>query len=440
MPPAYNGIVAEGKHVRIFAPVGERNHIDYFVKSADHDLEWYAHNLHTQLPDQRFDVYLYDTAKDFEKVNVEINHIHTNTGLCRRGVSYIQVQSGPGGAPVQDVFVTEAVLAHELCHAVHQQLFPSYAYAPNWLQEGVADAWSEEAMNDDGPPQAERSNWYSADFENVENAIHRRQLLSFHKMMMDHFVGHNPYYCSQLYGEAYTLIRMLDDGSPSNAKRRARFRQFLQEVNAASASKNTWERTNSRFLELFSGDSGKTLNSEYKSYVARTRIFSWFARNGNVQILKNGDLRSESFANQATIAFNKRAICSPNFKIFTDIDLSPKGSRRVDIVLSNATRDYYYLIDFNKNCIAIMSYDGAYHIAVVYRGAVEIFQYPRHHLEVSVRNHDIIVRLDGKQTLNCHVKDPRFPKQCWGVGGNDSAVTFSNLHLEPLSGASSSPS
>ncbi|MEO7716750.1 MAG: hypothetical protein ABIY70_11140 [Capsulimonas sp.] len=441
-PPSYSGVVAEGKHVRIFAPMGERSHIDRLLKTADHALERYAGNLGVSLTDQRFDVYLYDKTKDYEQADAAFNSGRTkaNLAFCNGSISHIYVRPGPRGMPAQDIFNTQATLAHELCHAIHQRKFPSYDYLPDWLNEGVADVWAEAAMSNDGAPQAELSSWYSAYFENVQDTIQRRRLLPLSKLTSASFTRHTHDYRGQLYGEAYILVRMLDDPSPSNSKQRERFRQFLNEVNSYPASKGTDTRVNARFSQIFGGSASKGLMRDYLSYVKNTQVFPWFARNGNVHTLANGSLLTESYQNQTIIAFHKTKNSVHDFKICCDIDISPVGTREVDIVLSNAANNYYHAIYFGPKYSGLLTYNGEYHNWGRVGMDPKVFQSRRHRIELHVRGHHLTAKFDGKRLLDINVVNPEFSSEHWGVGCCDSSVVFSNLHRETGDGAYSAPS
>jgi hypothetical protein len=165
-PPAepdlpVGGVTVTGKHVVVHALPSEQANATYLATLADGILEMYAHNFDASVPTEPIPIRILDTNSEYEQACAYYNNgvSRFNQGFTNKGRIVLHFAPRPGQTVLDAGSMITHLLAHELCHALQQRLFPGYGNQPVWLQEGLADAWAEQALSGSGLLMADRSPW-----------------------------------------------------------------------------------------------------------------------------------------------------------------------------------------------------------------------------------------------------------------------------------------
>ena len=262
-----NAVTVAGKHVVIYAPPIEKANAERLIPMADDAVEYYAQNLNVSVPDEPFPIYLFETMREYEHAADVCNmgRNKANLAFSIGGQAFIYVQPRPGQTIVGNGSMLEELTAHELCHTLHERLFPAYDNQPLWLKEGVAQFWAESVLSHCNTLQANPGIRFSSRIVVVRRALQNHNWIPLAQLLQlsgDTFADNDSATRTLRYYESFALIHLLDDPRPENAARRAAFHDFLRFVNNLDGD-DTEGRANTRFQEVFGGAHLPELEAEY---------------------------------------------------------------------------------------------------------------------------------------------------------------------------------
>lgn len=434
-------IEIKGKYMVIHAPAAEKASAERLAKLGDRALELYAKDLGAAVPKEPFRVFLYGTIKEYEAAEDARTH-----GVFKGNLAYthrdtcdvlMYIQPRPGRAANGDEGMMEALFAHELCHALQYRLFPPYDEIPNWLSEGISDAWSERALSRGDALLADKSPWYASFLLDVHDAIDDGRYIGFEKLTNEVIVGHDFAYRQLRYAECFAFVRMLDSPAKENAARRAKFRAFLKEIYG-------WQKTdpdafkkkvNDRFAEVF-GPLEKLQRELVKKILAED-AFPWHILSREIRAVPDGSLCAEAFPESTSLAFSAKDPVEPLVKVQAEAEVGP-DTRQVNVAFSYRSRNDYYMVAFGVvnggGYCTLMHYvgNGKYDQLKSMPVDAAALAAGKHQLRLDIDVDRIWAKLDGKVVLDHVLPDGNFPKGRWGLGVYDGRVIFRNAEAIPV--------
>jgi len=399
---------------------------------GDKAVESYARDLGVQIPPQPIKIFLYANAEDYAKAEFprtggafkdHLAFTHKNT--CD---VLMVIQPRPGRPPGEDEGMFEALFAHELCHAVQYRYFPNYDELPDWLSEGLADAWAERAIARGDALCADRSPWFASFILEVRQAIEEGTFIPLEKLLTESTLGHDFAGRQLRYSENFAFVRMLDDPAPANAERRKKFRAFLREALRMPAGPDLVSRVNARFQEMI-GAPIAALNAELKKRVNEEKVFPWFIVLREVRALKDGGILAETFVQSPALAFHcaSAPLEGPRARIRAEVEVLDLDGKQANLAFGFRSRSDYHVVGFGPGYVSLMHFDGKkwQTLARADRDPAE-FGAGKHELIVDIDGPTVYAKLDKKLVLKHALKDGAFPKGRWGIGAWNGRVIFRN--------------
>jgi|SRR5579871_287692 len=416
-----------GKHVVFHGSLAERENARRLVPIADHAIESYAYNLNIPAPDAPIPVTLFDTVQDYEHADALYNEGRTKTNLAFTNLAhvYMLVMPRPAQSLMTDGCMMEMLLAHELCHAVHQRLYPNYNRQPGWLIEGVADAWAEQAITSFTPSIQARTLWFGAQFIYAHQADAAGKLLPLSQLMDTSFYGLDSNGRALRYNEAFTLVHMLDNSEPNNMTRHTTFRAFLEEVNHYDLN-DLNDRINARFRTLFAHNKLTTLQTEYRQWLSKIPLPAWDMYTRDAYLLPDGSLVTEAFPKSSALVFTTGKKMGPDLTLHVQAEVADVGAQQADLLFGREARDNYFVLSFQPGFVTLMHFNGTYQSLLSLPIAPGQFGPGKHSLEMVLTAHSLLARLDGKSVMQAKLGSGAFPSGEWGVGCYDGRVLFRN--------------
>jgi len=422
-------IAVAGKHVVIHALPVERARATALVPFGDAAVEKYAHDLGAALPRDPIAVYLLDTMKDLRSTFIIAGReaISHNPGFAHGGSAFLYHAPRPGETIDADSRISH-MLDHELCHALHQRLFPNSDFQPSWLQEGLAEAWSERALSGHDALTADQLLWTSARMMTLRTAVERGDRLDVTQILLQPYSAYSSGGAVQqnlAYCRAFALVRMLDDPAPANAARRVRFRAFLEEANILRGE-NIEDGINCLFLQRFGGAHLAELQAELESRVKTEKLFPWKILGENVRRLPDGSLRMEVDSEHSALAFADRSL-SPTIHLHARVDVANSGRPHVSLLFSGTAPDDYYALMYKSGYVTLFHYQNEFQIIGFEAFDPKRFAPGSHTLDVTVFPQRVESRLDGRRVGSIELPSGSFPRGQWGIGAYAGRVTFHGL-------------
>ncbi len=428
-----DSVAQRGKHIMLYAS-RQQTGAASLVGFADGVLEYYAGQLNVKTPREPVHVYLLDTQAEYERADALYNRGTTprNLGFSRKGTIYLYVRSRPG-QPITEDSKTAFELAHELCHAIHQKLYPSYDRQPAWLVEGVANAWAEQAVFHAHSSNRDRVLAANTCFVLLRQEIANNRPPSIAGLLTAPGNDYSRRADTQrfvTYAKCFALIRMLDDPAPANAERRTLFRGYLKQVNTLDALETARE-TNRRFIQLFGGLRLTALENEYVHYIQTAEPCPWQVVWTDARLQKDGALVVEARSDETAAVFHEQATGSA-FRLHTQVDVAPVGDQQANFIFGRNVNDGFYVLYYRSDYVGLLKYkDNWMTLAICHTGS-RLFAPGRHTLEADVRPSRVEARLDGKIICTFEAADKPFPAGQWGVGCYDSHVVFRDMSAQPI--------
>jgi hypothetical protein len=427
-PCAAGEVEVKGKYMVIRAPDGEKANAARLAQLGDAALEMYAKDLGASVPSQPFKVFLFGTIADYEKAEDARTHgaFKGNLAYTHRDTCDVlmYIQPRPGREANGDQGMMEALFAHELCHAIQYRLFPPYDEIPNWLSEGISDAWSERALAAADAEIADKSPWYSSFVLDVRDALEDGRYISLDKLMTESLVGHDFAYRQLRYAECFSFVRMIDSPDPANAARRAKFRAFLKEVYGWPKGSDVAKRANARFTEVFG--STITLERELVKAVMNDKLFPWHILSREIRAEPDGALVSEAFPESTSLAFSAGPTVGPVVRVQVEAEVADLGSKQVNLAFAYRARNDYYMVAYGPGYVSLMHFNGKYETLKNEKVDASLFAPGKHLLQADIDVSRLWAKLDGKLVLQFALPEGSFGKGRWGLGTYDSRVTFRN--------------
>jgi hypothetical protein len=319
----------------------------------------------------------------------------------------------------------DALFAHELVHALCYRLFPSYDDFPNWLSEGVADAWSERALSGGDALMAERMPWYASFLLDVREALEDGRFIPLERLMTESLVGHDFAYRQLRYAECYALVRMLDSPEPENAARRAKFRAFLAEVNGWPKGPDVAKKANARLVATLGNL--VALEREYVKTVLAEKVFPWQIQTREIRAEPDGSIVAEAFPESTSLSFSNGPEVGPIVRLQAEAEVENVGSRQANLAFGYRSKGGpYYILGFGPGYVSLLRFSGKYETLKSERFDPALFAPGKHVLTADIDCGRIWAKLDGKQVLAFTLPEGIFGKGRWGIGCYDGRVAFRN--------------
>lgn len=425
--------VLEGAHVEIHCPSAQAELGRKLVTMADKALVLYADYFGAAVPDDRIRCYLYATVDEYVaeeakrtkgvfKTNLAFTHARTADVLMvfQPRVDRLQTD-GPG--------MLEALLMHELAHALQYKLFPTYDHQPDWLSEGVAELLSELALGN-GERCAHKTPWFAAWAYGVLEAADQGEFVPIRKLLTEGLTGTNAHVRQIKYGEAWALCRYLDD--PAEPDRQRRFRQFLGAVSNLESKTTVRTETAKRFHALWPDPQAlersvlRTLRAEIADYLP------WHMLVRELRVNNDGSLVCESFPQRSALALSTSPPLPILARISADVDIRPGRSQQADIFFAYRNSTDFYKIALgakNDRSYITLMHHGEKWVTVANKNleAKALLPGRSHKVEIDIDVGRLVVRIDGKKLLKFRFKNSSFGKGRWGIGAYNSAVVYRNV-------------
>lgn len=428
-----DGVAQRGKHIMLYASRQQTNAAP-LVGFADGVLEYYAGQLGVETPREPVHVYLLDAQADYQRADALYNMRTTphNFGFARHGNVYLYVRSRPG-QPITEDSKTAFELAHELCHAIHQKLYPCYDRQPSWLLEGGASAWAEQAIIHAHSSNAGRLLAANAPFILLRQELAEKRTLSLVELFTTSkgdFGSSNDSQRFVTYAKCFALFRMLDDSAPANAERRTLFRGYLKQINTLDPSV-TAQETNRRFGLIFGGPKLVTLQNEYVRYIQTAEPCPWQMVWTDARLQEDGALVVEARSDETAMVLHERAGAS-SLRLHVCVEVAAVGRRQADVVFGKSAANGFYALYFQPGCVGLVRFKDDWTTLATCRISPLLFAPGQHTLEADIRPNRVEARLDGKSICIFQAADRPFHAGQWGVGCYDSHITFRNVSAQPI--------
>ncbi|MCW3097952.1 MAG: Peptidase protein [Chthonomonadaceae bacterium] len=427
-------VTVKGNHVVVHALPVEQANARYLANLGDAALETYARALGVKPPRDPIAIYLLDTAEDYERADALYNAGTTryNQGFTHDGRVFLHLAPRPGQTVLDSGSMITRLLAHEICHALHQRLFPGYNRHPCWLKEGLADAWAERALSATDTLTADRLPGQSSMLIALRQAAQEGEELSIAHILTQPQSA----YCSQdgrqqylTYSRSFALVRMLDDPAPANTPRRLRFRAFLKEVDALDGD-NVASQVNARFLEQFGDAHLAELQAELRRRTVTEKIFPWEQYSVDVHPLTDGALLAEADLNHSAIAFADQQRLSPTAHLHARIDAANVGQRQANLLFGRTTLNDYYMLAFGPGYVTLLRHRKNYETLAARRLDANLFTSGSHTLDVYLGPKQARASLDDHAVGTFYLRSGEFPPGQWGIGATNARITFHDMTAE----------
>src|SRR5205085_11941606 len=105
------------------------------------------------------------------------------------------IEDGPG--------MLEALVMHELSHALQYKVIPTYDDQPAWLSEGFAELQSERAIARSDRGCAEKTPWFADFIHDVQDALTDGRFVPLERLIEEELQGKDARDRGVRYGEAF---------------------------------------------------------------------------------------------------------------------------------------------------------------------------------------------------------------------------------------------
>lgn len=420
-----NGAInVPGRHVVVHALPIEQANARYLAHIGDSALEIYARDLGVPVPQEPFSIYLLDTLQDYHTADALYNGGTTrhNQGFSQGGRVFLLLAPRPGETVFEGGSMITRLLEHELCHALHQRLFPTYGLQPCWLREGLADAWAERAFSGIDGLMADRSPQQGTMLLALRRAARTGDFLSIAQILnqpQSAYSDSDPPRQFLTYSRSFALVRMLDDPAPANTARRLQFRAFLREVDALTGD-NVAAQTNLLFRKRF-GTQLPEIEAEYRRRIATEKVFPWELYSTDVALRPDGSLCAEAAPDHSALLFNTEQSLSADAHLHARIEAASLGSRQANLIFGRTTQDDYYMVAFGPHYVTLMRHEKSYTTLANRNLRPDLLPTGPHTLDLFLRPDQVEARVDGQVVALFPL---RTPAGTWGIGSTDARILF----------------
>lgn len=428
-PAAAKDIEVRGKNVVIYAPASEQKTAERLLPLGDAAIEMYAKDLGVAIPKQPFQVFLFATEEDYARAEEPRTHgvFKSNLAFCHSATSDILmcIQPRPGRPPGNDEGMLESLFTHELVHAIQYKYYPSFDDQPDWLSEGLAEAWSERAMARGDKHCADRSAWYGSFILEVREALHDGRYIPVEKLLTEVLTGHE-FAARQLrYSESFALVRLLDSPDPKHAERRKKFRAFLREALAMPGGPDMPQRVNAKLKQTFG--SLVPIERELVQGIMEEKVFPWHIIFREVRPLEGGALLAESFPASNCLAISSEPAIGPLARVKAEIEVLEVGTKGASLAFGYRGRTSFYTLAFGPGYCVLWRNTGKWEKLAEAQLDPKLWVAPKHTIQADIDGARVYAKLDGKTVLTFTLPEGSFPIGKWGVGAYDARIVFRNI-------------
>jgi hypothetical protein len=439
VPAGAQQVEAKGKRISVFAPPSDRLSARKIAEQGDAALERFAAELGVEVPDTRFKIFLYATEDEYAKAEEP-----RTKGVFRTNLAFtyakdaevhmvVQPRTGRAVAGGEAPGMLEALAMHELSHALQYKVVPSYDDQPDWLSEGFAELCAERAVAGEDTGCADRTPWFGDFFLDIREALHRGHFVPLERLLAEGLQGRDVHDRQVRYGEAWSLVRMLD--SPVNEARRAKFRGFMQEVMRLPAGDDLPRRANARFREIFGtptkgegAPSLAALERELVKSIREAEVFPWQIIYRDLRANADGTLIVEAFPDTAALSVSTAPDLGPRARIKVNVEIANTGGKQADLIFGYRSPEDYYKLAFGPGFITLMRYDGKWHSIVNAACSPDLLAPDAtHEIELIIDVARLYAKVDGKPAFRYALPDRSFGAGRFGIGAYDSRVRFSGF-------------